>query len=242
LEEEYKGTFDPKTAIEEDTVDFFAFGHPLFDAIIRYCTDQESNNHFEARAARRFLHHPDYAGYEGVQFNYVLSFTGVRTNKRLIPVALDLVGNYDEELSCLLSSLPASEGPAAAPHVPATLSTLQSLEKQGDAIIHQIAERQLEEARQCNARDYSEVQGKLTRLFDYRLRNQQAELEQRQAQLENARQKGQKLILWEGQVRATQGRIRDLERERDEQLAELQKQHEVDLSIELLNAAYVRVL
>lgn len=31
LWEEYKGTFDPKTAIKEDTIDFFAFGHPLFD-------------------------------------------------------------------------------------------------------------------------------------------------------------------------------------------------------------------
>ena len=99
----------------------------------------------------------------------------------------------------------------------------------------------MEVARKNNKRDYTEVQEKLTRLFDYRLRNQQEELEQREARLLDAHQKGQKRILpaLTGQVRATQERISDLEQQRDSELVELQKKRDVNLSIELLNVALV---
>jgi hypothetical protein len=104
--------------------------------------------------------------------------------------------------------------------------------------------RIMEEARKRNSRDYAEVREKLKHLFDYRLRNQQIELEQRQARLEDAKQKGQRRILpaLEGQVRATQGRIGELKQQLDSRLAELQEQQEVNLSIELLNAAHVRIV
>ena len=71
----------------------------------------------------------------------------------------------------------------------------------------------------------------------------QKELKQRQARLEDARQKGQKRIIpaWEGQVRATQERISELEQQCDSNLEELQKKRDVNLSIELLNMALVVV-
>ncbi len=244
LQEKYKGTFDPKTAIEEDTIDFFAFGHPLFDAIIRYCTDYEGNNLFDAQTASRVLHHADHAGYTGLQFNYVLSLNGVRPHKKLIPVVLDLSGAYDEKLSRLVFSLPADEEATISTGVPLSASILQDLEERSHAIVGQIAGQEMEEARKRNARDYAEMQEKLMHLFDYRLRNQQIELEQRQARLEDAKQKGQKRILpaLEGQVHATQRRISELEQQRNSQLVELQTQQDASLSIELLNVAYVRIV
>ena len=244
LHEKYKGTFDPKTAIEEDTIDFFAFGHPLFDAIIRYCTDCKSNPTFDPQSAQRVLHCPDYVGYEGVQFNYVLTLGGVRTYKKLIPIVLDLVGTYDEELSRLVFSLPADEKAAETLDIDLSASTLQNLEGQSQAIVESIAEQEMERARRRNTKDYNEMQEKLMRLFDYRLRNQQDELKRRQARLEDARQKGQTRIIsaWKGQVRATQQRIDDLEKQYKSELAQLQKQRETRLSIELPNVAYVRVL
>jgi len=241
LYEEYTGTFDPKTAIEEDTIDFFAFGHPLFDAIIRYCTDCESNSHFDPQIAQRVLHHSDYAGYDGVQFNYVLTLDGVRTYKKLIPIVHDLDGAYDEKLSHLIFSLSADEQATETLDVNLSATTLQNLERQSQAIVEQIAKQEMEEARKRNAQGYNEIREKLVRLFDYRLRNQQEELKQRQARLEDARQKGQKRILpaLEGQVRATERRISDLEQQHDSKLAELQKKRDVNLSIELLNVALV---
>ncbi len=244
LEERYKGTFDPKTAIEEDTFDFFAFGHPLFDAIIRYCTDNESNNHFDAQTAFRVLHHSDHAGHEGVQFNYVITLEGVRTYKKLVSVVLDLDGRYDEELSHLILSLPADEEAAETLDVGLSIPVLRDLEERSQTIIAEIAGQEMSEARDRNARDYAEVEEKLTRLFDYRLRNQQEELERRQARLEDAKQRGQTRIIpaWEGQVRATRARIEELEKHREEELSWLQEQQEVNLSIELLNADYVKIL
>lgn len=244
LEEKYKGTFDPKIAIEEDTLDFFAFGHPLFDAIIRYCTDSETSNHFDAQTAFRVLHHSDHAGHEGIQFNYVITLEGVRTYKKLVPVVLDLDGRYDEELSHLILSLPADEEAAETLDVGLSIPVLRNLEERSQTIIAEIAGQEMSEARDRNARDYAEAEKKLTRLFDYRLRNQQAELERRQARLEDAKQRGQTRIIpaWDGQVRATQARIEELEKHREEELSSLQEQQEINLSIELLNVAYVKIL
>ncbi len=243
LRETYTGTFDPRTAIEQETVDFFAFGHPLFDAMIRFCTDDEMKNRFDARNALRVLQSEDYAGYEGVQFNYILRFDGVRTYKKLIPIVLDLSGNYNEVVSDLALSLTSRPTIDDDGNIQLSQSTLQNLEAQSQEIVVEIADHEMEKARQRNKEDYRDEKDKLERLFNYRLVNQEVELERRQERLEDARRKGQNRILpaLEGKVRATERRIEELNRQRNRDLEELNQHREVILSIELLNVAYVRI-
>ena len=244
LWEKYRGTFDPKIAIREDTVDFFAFGHPLFDAVIRYCTDVNYHKRFRPKVARRVIHCPECAGYEGVQLNYVLTISGVRTIKKMVPVVLDRKGGYDQGLSRLILSQRSDEALEEALDLGLSRFDLVDLGEKSWAIMDEIAEQEIKDFSARNTNDFSAMEKRLTRIFDYRLRNQQAELEQRQARLQEAREKGQRRVIpaWEGQVRATQARIIELERQRDDQLIDLQEKQNVSLSIDLLNVAYVQVV
>jgi hypothetical protein len=242
LWEQYTGTFDPKIAITEDTSHFFAFGHPLFDAIIRYCTDDERNNHFDAQVALRVLHHPDYRGYTGMQFNYILTFEGVSTEKQIIPIVLRPNGTYDEELSHLIFSLPSDKDIAFDSDL--SESELQELEGRSQEIIAGIANQEMEKVERRNLQDYEKKLEKVVRLFDFRLQDQKDELEERNQRLEDAEKKDQKQILpaIKGQVSATEKRIEDLRQQKENELAQLEKRRDVRLSIDQLNLAYVRII
>jgi hypothetical protein len=239
----YTGTFNPQKAIEDDTIEFFAFGHPLFDAIIRYCTDDPHNNHFNPRVAYRVLESPDYSGYEGLQFNYIVNLDGVRPYRKLIPVVLDRNGVYDQELSHTVLSLTSrnQDKPSNPPHI--TPSAIEKLEHKSQNIIHEIANRELKNAEERNAQDYADRQEKANRLFRYRRYKLESELKKRKKRVKDARSKGQTQILpaLKGQVRAAEQRIAELKDEHERELENLEQGQEVQQSVELLNIAYVKI-
>ncbi|MFW6082846.1 MAG: helicase-related protein, partial [Chloroflexota bacterium] len=243
LHDRYKGTFDPATAIENETIDFFAFGHPLFDAMIQFCMDDEMMNRLDARTAQRILHHSDHAGCKGIQFNYALRFDGVRTYKKLIPVFLRLNGEYDERLSQLVLSLPSQNTDGRRGRIQVASTKVERLEERSEEVMSEILRRELREARQRNKEDYTHEREKLQRLFDYRVARQRVELERRQARLKDAREKGQERILpaLEGQVKKTEGRIKDLEEQREQALGELEEGRRTKPGYDLLNIACVEI-
>ena len=245
LQDTYRGTFDPAKAIQEDTIDFFAFGHPFIDAIVRFCTEPEKHGHFRSQTALRVLHHPDYIGYEGIQFNYIVKFQGVQPYCRLVPLLLGKTGHYDESLSRLVFNLDVVTSTQTEMSSAWTLPLLEKLYWQSQTIIAQIAEEELRRFGERNTRYFADLEVKTSRLFDYRLRNQHDELERRSERLDSARQARQTRIVpaLEGQVKATTERIEVLKLERKAKLEELQIKKEPILeSIELLNVAYVRVI
>ena len=245
LHKTYKGTFDPATAIQEDTIDFFAFGHPLIDAIIKYCIEHERHGHFRSQTALRVLHHPDHVSYEGVQLNYVVVFRGVQPYKKLIPLVFDQNGNYDEGFSQIVFDLDIDKHTKTKMSSLWTRPLLENFYEQSQTLIAQIAEREMQQFQERNTRNFTDLEVKTVRLFDYRLRNQRTELERRKDRLEDARQRKQTRVIpaLEGQVKATVERIKNLEEEREIKLAELQNQKEAVLeSIELLNVAYVKIM
>lgn len=244
LKYDYAGTFDPATAIANETIEFFAFGHPLVDAIVRFCTDDEMKNRFDARNALRVLHNDDHAGFQGMQFNYILQFDGVRTYKKLVPVVVDLAGEYDEPLSELVFSLASEEQNVDTHRVQLSHRELRDLAMRSEDLIHEIATRELQRARERNQKDYANGEEKIERLFTYRRDSQMLELERRESQLEELRGRAEEGVIrmWEGQVKATKRRIAELERQRQQDLDALSLKQEPALSYKRLNVAYVKIL
>ena len=227
------------------SIDFFAFGHPLIDAIIKYCIEHERHGHFRSQTALRVLHHPDHVSYEGVQLNYVVVFRGVQPYKKLIPLVFDQNGNYDEGFSQIVFDLDIDKHTKTKMSSLWTRPLLENFYEQSQTLIAQIAEREMQQFQERNTRNFTDLEVKTVRLFDYRLRNQRTELERRKDRLEDARQRKQTRVIpaLEGQVKATVERIKNLEEEREIKLAELQNQKEAVLeSIELLNVAYVKIM
>lgn len=243
LRNEYTGTFHPPTAIAEETIDFFAFGHPLFDSIVQYSTDRARNG-FSAESTLRIVYDNDLVGYEGIQFNYLVISDGVRTYRKLVPIVLDSRGMYSEATSRRILSLHADEQAAGTNNLVFNIATLRSLKRRSREVINQVAEREFEAAQERNLREFAEVHNKLRRMFDYRLEHQRAELAGRLQLLEDARAARQenRIRLMQGQVNVTQQRIKHLEEQRDTELAKLSSQHELKPGIQLLNVALVKVL
>jgi len=97
-----RATFDPKAAMDDDSLDFIAFGHPLFDAIVEFCTCPFIHPHFSGETAYLVLKDDKYAGIQGFLFNFGFDFSGgIQDFKKLVPIFLrtdliDLI--YDTDL------------------------------------------------------------------------------------------------------------------------------------------------
>ena len=94
----WRVTFVPSTAIEQESVDFLAFGHRLVDALVEYV---QSDNYL-ATTSVRIIKTNDKPPSKGWFFTYVLEFEGVIPKKELFSVFVDETGKPDDELSTWL--------------------------------------------------------------------------------------------------------------------------------------------
>ncbi len=85
------GTFDSQTALENENLDFLAFGHPVIDRLMAYAGSMEFGGLTGAKTVK--------AGRPctGMLFNYTVSFRSVRETKELIPVVVPLSGSMSEQ-------------------------------------------------------------------------------------------------------------------------------------------------
>jgi hypothetical protein len=74
--EHFVGTLDYRVALEDETLDFFAFGHPLVDALVAAVTEDGAVAPVGVAAA------PDRRA--GAVVDYELRFTGVRDRQELL--------------------------------------------------------------------------------------------------------------------------------------------------------------
>ena len=91
-------TFDPPTAIEQESVDFLAFGHKLVDALVEYAL----SDNYLASTSYRIIKSNEKSPRKGWDFTYVLEFEGVLPKKELYPVFMDETGQPDDDLSVWL--------------------------------------------------------------------------------------------------------------------------------------------
>jgi hypothetical protein len=84
------GTFDSQTALENDNLEFLAFGHPIVDRLMAYCQGDE------------------FGGLTGIKVirwerecaallcNYVVTFRSVHETRELVPVIVPCRGDLDD--------------------------------------------------------------------------------------------------------------------------------------------------
>jgi len=242
LQQEYTGTFDVDVALANETIEFFAVGHPLVDAILKCGTDRiHSQLHYDC--AVRVLYDSSLAGFEGVQLNYLIIAEGVRIYQQLVPIVLDRHGNYDESYARRIFDLQADERAADRTCHSFGADELRRLAETGRRVLDQIAEQVFFENEQRHEQELEELRGRQQRIFGFRLQRLKDELSRRQAQLNDARRQRQeqRIRLLEGQVGATVRRLKELEMQRIEGLELLKERHSFHQRIERLNVAVVLV-
>jgi SNF2 family DNA or RNA helicase len=243
MEPEYIGTFDNAIGSDNEGIDFFAVGHPLVDAVLQFGTNpRHSGLNYEC--ALRVLEDAELAGFEGVQFNYLIIAEGMRTYRRLVPIVLDRHGTYCEARSQRIFELHADERAARRVRHSLTLEDLQALQQTARSQINRIAERIIEENEQRHQSEVEELRDRQQRMYSYRLHHLHEELSRRQQQARDARNQHQeqRARLLEGQVAATTRRIKEIESRRDQDLAQIDERHQLQQRFKCMSVAVVRVL
>jgi len=239
-----RATFDPKTAMDDESLDFIAFGHPLFDAIVEFCTYPDIHPHFNGQTAYLILKDDRYAGTQGFLFNFVFDFSGgVQDFKKLVPLFIrtDLV--YDANLSQMTYR---RFDLASSKRTPSSelLSKVYQARDVAEAMLLDILEREKDDFQSKNNGLYQTKLQKIERLYDFQTRKAQKELEERETVLARLRKSpkpdDQRIVpAWEGRVREAKRQIEEIKGKRQEELGELEKRKTVSYSYQLLNVAVV---
>ncbi len=145
----YHGTFEPQLALSKESLDFFAIGHELIDNIIELCQSER----FGGTAALRHVESPEDLGFWGVQCNFLVEYSGVRTYPRFVPIVIGFDGSMDEKRAQRLWTASASSARLA--HLPTGwhVKAEDALRQAELALIEKIAV-EIQQLEQRNDHDY----------------------------------------------------------------------------------------
>ena len=91
-------TFDPSTALDQESIDFLAFGHKLVDSIV----DHVLSDKYLGITSYRIIKTNDKLPRKGWFFTYVFDFEGVASKKELFSIFIDENCKIDTDLSSWL--------------------------------------------------------------------------------------------------------------------------------------------
>jgi ERCC4-related helicase len=235
LETDYVGTFDAATAVQNEQLDFFGFGHPLIDACLSYASSEASEGLVSARVLPA-----DLLDAPIVVTNYVLEFNGIRKWASVESMAFDFSG---KRVTSVEGHLNNSEPGRKV----GTLVTPAIVEAIRDASIREltaIAEAERPARIEQNLKHVAAEERRAERIHRYNVRRvaeRKSVLEAQIAASEDAGSPEQRQIIpaLRGQVRAREAELADLDRQLEAKLAEIEASSTVTPSFRLVNAALV---
>jgi len=213
VEDSYLGTFDPARALADETIEFFAIGHPLVDALLQL-TSQEG----EVPPVTVL---EGTAGGGGHLVDYEMRLQGVRAMTSLFSHAI----GGGEIVSCPLD--PRGEvSPTRLSH-----GQRLELERASRDLAAEELERRVKEFRRENEGMYEAERARLEKRFDFQQRYFERRIVQLREQIKDLELYGsadQKTILpaLRGQIERNDERLGDVEGSRQQELARLAERRE----------------
>jgi ERCC4-related helicase len=233
LDHEYQGTFAAPLAVENESLEFFAFGHPLVDA----CLEFASRYATQGLTGIRTLPSSAMAA-PAVVMNFLVEFAGVRKRADILSIVLHFDGqrNLQAEMH-----LPFARPTTAPLSVPST-DELEILRSMAFGHLQTYAEKERPAVIEINAKRAADEVSRAERIHAY---NQRRTQERRQllidriTRIELEGDADQKKILpaLRGQIEATRRDEASLAEELRRKLADLNRLRTVRESFELISAA-----
>ncbi len=223
-------TFDSDRALDNDSIEFLAFGNPIIDTLIQRCQQRE----FGGLTGVRFIRH--HRRVSGLLFNYLVTFRSIASHQELVPVFVPLSAKLGEEETCAIEALSCQALFAKERHDGLDLLMAQAA-RQADALFDEAGRRIRAKAmaRACeineemNASIVAEID-KIRDAYDQRLKEYEEQLERQVCQMK-----------WfdkdmKSAITRTKNRINQEKREREKLLSEQNRRHTIATAIELLSA------
>ncbi len=245
--ESYQITFNYHQALIDDLIDYGSFGHPLFDALIDYCTGPAFA---QGLTTRRTIVDEEHSGFEGFQFNFLVIIRSVQERREVVPIAVDCEGRYRPELrDLLLDSFDWQNAPE--PFEPERYTDWSTLVERArdaaEAALDAGLSRRVAEIRAGRQGDYETERRKIEQYCAYRETQAERKIEHSRGvvlRLNLSRDDEERRILpvWQRKLETDLADLEALHRERVRLEQELQQRLHVSYSTELLSAAWVKIV
>jgi hypothetical protein len=233
----------------EDTelVEYFAFGHPIIEAIVEGILD---TGYPGANGTLRIKAGDDLEPVSGWLFVYVLTVPGVRPLSQLLPVFVSDDGAIDVDTGKALirraTRLPR-EGETPVPFGELPLDRLEDSQAAGERFVNEAAEMLQGESQQEAETRAERERTKLEAYFDYR---QQAALDRLAAtaatlqRLESSTDESERRIIpvWQANLERDERLVQELADERGRQLAAVEKLLHPVVDWELVSVGRIEVV
>ena len=234
-------TFDRDSALEDESLEFLAFGHPFIDG----AADVWQRDEFGGQATSWALRDPELPAFDGYLFAFVATFAASRRIERLYPIAVDNQGRIDDEMAAtLLGRCGDYAKHTEFPPEPPPTAHLQGC--------YEVAERHLqallsaEQARLSAraAQTYDAEIARLGRYFTYRRTVAAQKVRAIEGTLARLRAGGEGntavLPMWEANLEHSKSALTALTAEERRERERLTGRRNVGYEYELLSAAAVR--
>lgn len=241
LRDVYQGTFDPDLALRKESLQFFAIGHDLVDTILEQCTGDS----FGGTAAVRQVSSLHHGGFWGVQCNFLVEYSGVRSYPKLVPIVVGFDGTVEAGRTRELALAASLPGPT--PNLPeGWRETTEHALIDAELALIDVVATELSGLQTRNDADFSRLVTRTTRFYAFRIArasDRLAEEERTLARLRQSKEAGDRRIMpiWEKRVRDSREAIERLSHEKGRELAALEARRKVSYAFRLVNAAILHV-
>ena len=238
--------FDPKISVDSASVEYFGFGHPIVDALVRSVTHDE----LSGSAAIRHLARENMPGLRrGWQFNWRLRLTAAEPREWVFPVFVDDDGGADPEIADLLLKQSRHFARETARSTAAPVIDSQRLDSAFQSAEAAVLKRQEELAGYYSERaetDYDTARGRIERLYDYKAASAQERLDADRtvlARMEASPDADNRRVIpiWQFNVRRAEEQIVQVGDDRQGALDDLLQSRNPSIEYDLLNVARIVV-
>lgn len=240
-----RGTFEPSMAREHEDLEFFAFGHPIVDALVQ----RARSNDYRGRASYRLIRTNDRQAARGWLFTFVLEFEGVLSSKEVFPVFISDDGEPDSELADWLvdraSVLKREEWGTTEPPVRGK-NFDEAVETATRLAIERLLIRQAE-LESTNLDRVAQEREKLERFYEYRAIAAEEKLASVRRTFERVNESSdsevQRIVpVWRKNVETAANLVAGIKTERERRLAQLATRDVVTAQHEVLTASFVEIV
>jgi len=228
------GTFNSQTALDNENLEFLAFGHPIIDSLIDYCQDDKFGGFTGIR----------YIGYQrnfiGMLFNYVVEFESMTRVRKFMPVVIEPYGILDSSEIDEVELETIEQDFVFVPEIKRYGTFISDMVKKTDELFAKSKERILDKVNKKSTEMTLDLDIHLDPEIEKISKSYELQIKELQDKLEI--QTGQ--MKWYGKdmrgaITRTRNRIMKAEREKELQLSRYRGYMGIKSSIKLINAGII---
>lgn len=241
-EERRRICFDPRMFVDSVHVEYFGFGHPIIDAVVRRAIEER---HDGATAIRQIREGAIEGLRPGWQFNWLVKVGGLNPREFVHAVFVDDNGEPDHIIgSALLEHSRRFEDEESRELL--VLATLDAAYQSADEEVHTLVDRQLDSLREGTQSRVEIERERIQRLYDNRTQAAEDRIQSCAGTLERLRASDQSLQrqaipLWEANLERARRELAALGQDRARSLRDLAAAQRPQAEYRLLAAARIEV-